>query len=124
MDSSDAIAAILAELRRAAAHAGDAESPLRSVRALTPEDVQKAAAKYLVENGPDHRHAHCRRSRGEAANEDCLRRSCCWPPRATAQIRVVQLPGKSPLVTFRFVFTTGAASDPAEKPGLAASDRA
>ena len=39
---------------------------------------------------------------------------------ATAQIRVVQLPGKSPLVTFRFVFTTGAASDPAEKPGLAA----
>jgi zinc protease len=39
---------------------------------------------------------------------------------ATAQIRVVQLPGKSPLVTFRFVFTTGAASDPADKPGLAA----
>jgi zinc protease len=39
---------------------------------------------------------------------------------ATAQIRVVQLPGKSPLVTFRLVFTTGSASDPAEKPGLAA----
>jgi zinc protease len=39
---------------------------------------------------------------------------------ATAQIRVVQLPGKSPLVTFRFVFTTGAAVDPPDKPGLAA----
>jgi zinc protease len=39
---------------------------------------------------------------------------------ATAQIRVVQLPGKSPLVTFRFVFTTGPASDPADKPGLSA----
>ena len=39
---------------------------------------------------------------------------------ATAQLRVVQLPGKSPLVTFRFVFTTGAAADPTEKPGLAA----
>jgi zinc protease len=39
---------------------------------------------------------------------------------ASAQIRVVQLPSKSPLVTFRFVFTTGAASDPVEKPGLAA----
>jgi zinc protease len=33
--------------------------------------------------------------------------------------RVVELPGKSPLVTLRIVFTTGAASDPADKPGLA-----
>jgi zinc protease len=39
---------------------------------------------------------------------------------ASAQMRVVQLPGKSPLVTFRIVFTTGAASDPADKPGLSA----
>ena len=33
--------------------------------------------------------------------------------------RIVELPGKSPLVTIRLVFTTGAASDPADKPGLA-----
>src|SRR5689334_10910948 len=39
---------------------------------------------------------------------------------AAAQIRVIQRPAKSPLVTFRIVFTTGAASDPPEKPGLAA----
>jgi zinc protease len=38
---------------------------------------------------------------------------------ATAQMRVTQLPGKSPLVTFRIVFTTGSAADPADKPGLA-----
>jgi len=38
---------------------------------------------------------------------------------AQAAGRVVSLPGKSPLVTFRIVFTTGAASDPADKPGLA-----
>jgi zinc protease len=38
---------------------------------------------------------------------------------AFADPRVVQLPGKSPLVTLRFVFTTGSASDPADKPGLA-----
>src|SRR3954447_22389680 len=38
---------------------------------------------------------------------------------AVAQIRVVPLPGKSPLVTFRIVFTTGAAADPVDKPGLA-----
>jgi zinc protease len=31
----------------------------------------------------------------------------------------VLMPGKSPLVTFRFVFLTGAASDPVGKPGLA-----
>jgi zinc protease len=36
-----------------------------------------------------------------------------------AQPRVVELPGKSPLVTIRLVFTTGAASDPADKPGVA-----
>ncbi len=38
---------------------------------------------------------------------------------ATAQIRSVTLPGKSPLVTFRIVFTAGPASEPADKPGLA-----
>ena len=38
---------------------------------------------------------------------------------AAAQIRTVTLPGKSPLVTFRIVFTTGSAADPADRPGLA-----
>jgi zinc protease len=38
---------------------------------------------------------------------------------ALAQIRVIALPAKSPLVNFRIVFTTGAASDPQDKPGLA-----
>lgn len=36
-----------------------------------------------------------------------------------AQIRVVAKPGKSPLVVFRVVFLTGAASDPAGKEGAA-----
>jgi len=36
-----------------------------------------------------------------------------------ADPRMVTLPGKSPLITLRFVFTTGAASDPAGKPGVA-----
>ncbi len=36
-----------------------------------------------------------------------------------AQPRMVELRGTSPLVTIRLVFTTGAASDPAGKPGLA-----
>jgi zinc protease len=39
---------------------------------------------------------------------------------ACAQIRTAEFPAKSPLVTFRIVFTTGAAADPPEKPGLAA----
>ena len=34
-------------------------------------------------------------------------------------MQVVTLPSKSPLVTFRFVFLTGAADDPSGKPGLA-----
>ena len=33
--------------------------------------------------------------------------------------RFVELPGDSPLITFRVVFLRGAASDPADKPGLA-----
>jgi zinc protease len=39
---------------------------------------------------------------------------------ACAQIRLVPSFSKSPLVAFRIVFTTGAAADPAEKPGSAA----
>ena len=38
---------------------------------------------------------------------------------AFAQIRTVARPSQSPLVTFRIVFTTGAAADPPGKPGLA-----
>jgi len=45
---------------------------------------------------------------------------CLTAAMATAQPRVVELQGKSPLVTIRLVFTTGAASDPSDKPGVAA----
>jgi zinc protease len=38
---------------------------------------------------------------------------------AFAQIRVVAQPAKSPLVSFRIVFTAGSSSDPDSKPGLA-----
>ncbi len=38
---------------------------------------------------------------------------------AAAQMRVAELKGSSPVVTFRVVFTTGAASDPENKPGVA-----
>ncbi len=38
---------------------------------------------------------------------------------AYAEPRIVALPGTSPLITLRFVFTTGSASDPANKPGVA-----
>lgn len=36
-----------------------------------------------------------------------------------AQMRVLALPGKSPLVHLRVVFTTGSSADPLEKPGVA-----
>lgn len=38
---------------------------------------------------------------------------------AFGQMRVVDMRDKSPLVNFRIVFTTGAAADPEDKPGLA-----
>ncbi len=38
---------------------------------------------------------------------------------ALAQMRVITLPGKSPLVNFRVVFTSGSAYDPPDKPGAA-----
>jgi zinc protease len=38
---------------------------------------------------------------------------------AMAQMRVVTLPGKSPLVTFRVVFMAGSTLDPEDKPGAA-----
>jgi zinc protease len=37
-----------------------------------------------------------------------------------AETKVIGLPGKSPLVSLRIVFRTGSASDPADRPGLAA----
>src|SRR5579871_497319 len=41
----------------------------------------------------------------------------CLASTALAQMRVITLPGKSPLVTFRIVFTAGSADDPPDKPG-------
>ena len=38
---------------------------------------------------------------------------------AMAQMRTIALPSNSPVVTLRLVFTTGAAQDPEDKPGLA-----
>jgi len=38
---------------------------------------------------------------------------------ACAQMRVLATPGKSPLVSFRIVFTAGSAADPPQKPGVA-----
>lgn len=49
----------------------------------------------------------------------CLAASLLLAAAAHAQIRVVNLPSKSPLVTFRIVFTVGAAADPVNQPGLA-----
>src|SRR5437763_13677095 len=51
-----------------------------------------------------------------------MRRVCAlllFAGAAEAQIRVVAQPSRSPLVDFRIVFLTGAAYDPADKPGLA-----
>lgn len=45
--------------------------------------------------------------------------ACAFAPPAATQMRVMAEPSHSPLVTFRIVFTTGAASDPVDKPGLA-----
>jgi len=46
--------------------------------------------------------------------------ACVAAATVHAQPKVVELPGKSPLVTIRLVFATGAASDPSGKPGVAA----
>jgi len=51
--------------------------------------------------------------------EHALACSLLFSCAAWAQIRVVALPSKSPLVDFRIVFLTGAAYDPPDKPGLA-----
>jgi zinc protease len=48
-----------------------------------------------------------------------LSAAICFAAASLTSPRVAELPGKSPLVTIRFVFTTGAAADPADKPGVA-----
>jgi zinc protease len=44
---------------------------------------------------------------------------CAFAQTRGSQMRIVALPGSSPVVTLRLVFTTGAARDPDDKPGLA-----
>ncbi len=44
---------------------------------------------------------------------------CAFAQTRASQMRIVALPGNSPVVTLRLVFTTGAARDPDDKPGLA-----
>ncbi len=44
---------------------------------------------------------------------------CVFAQARASQMRIVALPGNSPVVTLRLVFTTGAARDPEDKPGLA-----
>ena len=44
---------------------------------------------------------------------------CVFAQKPATQMRIVALPGNSPVVTLRLVFTTGAARDPEDKPGLA-----
>jgi len=44
---------------------------------------------------------------------------CVFAQTRASQMRIVALPGNSPVVTLRLVFTTGAARDPDDKPGLA-----
>ena len=78
---------------------------------LTPADIQRVAKKYLVEQG---RTVVTFTSAGKmkhlplAAQLAALLTAGTTPPHP----KVVELPGKSPLVTIRFVFTTGAAGRP------------
>ena len=116
LDNSESIAATLAELRRAAAHAGDHQPLVRSVLAGDAAGRAKGLEQVL---------------RGRRTHDRHLERGGCEMKTALvlfamllavdllAQTKVVALRSQAPLVTFRIVFLTGAASDPASKPGVA-----
>ena len=119
MDNSDAIAGVLAQYRGPETHARNHERPLRSIRETHAGRHPAGRDQVPGRERPDHRHAH-RSGRRQ------VKRACPAHPRAgcalaplQAQMRAITLPSKSPLVNFRIVFTTGAASDPGDKPGLA-----
>ena len=117
MDNSEAIAGTVARfvaLRRTP----ETINRLYEMYArLTPEDVQRRGREIPCGEQPDHCDA-CRPGRGRRQVKSLLA-MFLLASAAFAQMRVVDMPGKSPLVTFRIVFTTGAAADPADKPGLA-----
>ena len=116
MDNSDTIASMLAQYIALRRTPETMNALYDQYAKLTPEDIRQAAAKYLMENG---RTIVTLAGPGggkvkTAAALLLLTAGCAM--RADAR---GALPGKSPLVNLRIVFTTGAAADPEGKPGLA-----
>ena len=121
MDNSETIAQIVAgyvSLRRTP----DTMNKLfDQYAALTPKDVQEAAAKYLTENARTIVTLAARGGGEMRAHLSLLAALIAWAAPVSAQMRVMAQPNHSPLVTFRIVFTAAAAADPRVIAGVGVS---
>ena len=116
MNNSEAVAATLARfvgLRRTPETINRIYDTYQSV---TPEDIRAAARKFFQDDGRTIVTLTGPASPAADTSGEADRPAAAAPNAPTS---VVALPGKSPLVTFRIVFRTGAASDPAGKDGVA-----
>ena len=117
MDNSESIADILARFVALRRTPGNHQQGLRHVRQPHPGRRAGGGAQILHRKRPHDRHPD-----GQAPGSFPMKRALTLLLLAAplfAEIRTAALPGKSPLVTLRLVFTTGSASDPADKPGAA-----
>ena len=119
MDNSEAIASALVPY---VSKTRDPETINRVYKIydnITASDIQKNADKYLTDKGlvvVSLSHDALPASKLPAGSVDELVK---MSEKAAPEIRTVLLQSKSPLVNFRILFNTGAASDPKGKEGLA-----
>ncbi len=126
LDSSEAIADVLARYVHFARDPRTIDALYRQYDAVTSDDIQRMAAKYFVDS-QSHvitlSHEPLPGSWDRVPSIEDRKPSGTSADEAGAdlpEIETVAIQNASPLVNFRFAFLTGAADDPDGKEGLAA----
>ena len=117
MDNPEAVAATTARYVALRRTPETINTMYQSFQEVTPEDIRAAARKYFIENNRTIVTLTGRKV--EVKTLFLASVALMSAALAGAQPQVVTVPGNSPVVTFRIVFRTGAAADPANLPGLA-----
>jgi zinc protease len=118
LDSTDAIAAAVAQFATFRRSYGTLNQLFRTAAALKPADLQEAAKTYFT----DARLVVTTLSKEPlpAGIEKSPALADLAPRDAAAELPMVLLPSKLPMVTVKLVFPAGSARDPEGKEGLAA----
>lgn len=116
LDNSESVAATLARFVRYERRYETLNELYRRYAALTPEDLQAAARRYLA----NHRMVLTTLAHGDLPGEIYEPAAIPTPTAPTPLFELVEQPTPSALLRFKLLFRAGSAHDPAGKEGLAA----